>query len=484
MRRRTRTAIAFSCAAALAASLGWAPATSASSAQLTVMQDDGLLLRSGGEDREQALDEFDALGADVVKVLVYWREVAPRGSRKPNFDATDPAAYDWGTYDAIVRGIVARGMRPFLALGNRAPNWARARRTDHDGTYRPDASEFELFARAAGTRYSGSYSGLPRVDIWSIWNEPNLTAWLAPQRSRSGTPLSPSIYRRLYLAGWRGLRDSGHAADTILLGELMPLGARGRGKVPPLQFLREMACLDSRYRPFRGRAARARGCSGRVGRIPTSGVAYHPYTPRGGPRARPRANEASIGTLGRVTRVADGIARRGRLSSRVPLWITEYGFQTDPPDPFQYPIGRVPGYMDVSEWLAFRNGRVASHAQYTLRDSPVGRGSIFRRYAGFQMGLRFSSGRPKPGIYAAFRTPFFVRLLSRNRVEVFGGLRTASGGSASIASRSGRGSYRPLGAPGLNSSGYFRAVLRAPGAARRTYRLQIGGFTRTKRATR
>ncbi|HEX2233114.1 MAG TPA: hypothetical protein VHG69_07095 [Thermoleophilaceae bacterium] len=483
MRRRTRTAIACTCAAALAASFGWAPASMASSGQLTVMQDDGLVVHSGDEARERTLDEFDALGADIVKVQVYWREIAPGGSRKPNFDATNPDAYSWGAYDAAVRGIVARGMRPFLVLGNRAPSWARARRTHHDGTYRPDASEFELFSRAAGTRYSGSHGGLPRVELWSIWNEPNLSSWLAPQRSRGGTPLSPSIYRRLYLAGWRGLRDSGHSGDTILLGELMPLGARGRGKVPPLEFLREMACLDSRYRPFRGRAARVRGC-GSVGRIPTSGIAYHPYTPRGGPRARPRANEASIGSLGRITRVADAIARRGRLSSRVPVWITEYGFQTDPPDPFQYPIGRVPGFMDVSEWLAFRNRRVASYSQYTLRDDRPNPGSIFRRYAGFQMGLRFASGRPKPGVYAAFRMPFFVRLLSRNRVEVFGGLRTAGGGSASIASRRGRGSYRPLGQPGLNSSGYFRAVLRAPGAARRTYRLQIGDFTRTKRAAR
>jgi hypothetical protein len=483
MRRRTLTAIALFCAAVLAASFGWAPAASASRGQVTIMQDDGLLLRSTAATREQALDEFRALGADIVKVQVYWQEIAPGGSRKPSFDATDPAAYSWGEYDAIVRGAVARGMRPYLVLGNRAPNWARAKRTRHNGTYRPSASEFELFSRAAGTRYSGSYGGLPRVDIWSMWNEPNLFSWLAPQRSRNGTPLSPSIYRNLYMAGWRGLRDSGHAADTILLGELMPLGAGARNRVPPLEFLREMACLSPRYRPYRGRAARRRGC-GNVGRIPTSGIAYHPYTPRGGPRKTPRAGEASIGTLGRIGRVTDAIARRGRLPSRLRVWVTEFGFQTNPPDPFQYPIGRVPGFMDVSEWLAFRNSRVASYSQYTLRDDRPNRGSIFRRYAGFQMGLRFASGRPKPGVYAAFRMPVFVRLLSRNRVEIFGGLRTASGGAASIASRRGRGSYRPLGQPALNSSGYFRAVFRSSGAARRTYRVQIGDFARTKRASR
>jgi hypothetical protein len=483
MRRRILTPIACTCAVVLAALLGGAAAASASSGQLTIMQDDGLLFRSSAEARERALDEFDALGTDVVKVQVYWNEIAPGGRRKPSFDATDPANYRWGEYDAIVRGTLARGMRPYLVLGNRAPDWARAKRTRHNGTYRPSAAELELFSRAAGTRYSGSYGGLPRVDIWSIWNEPNLSSWLGPQRRSNGVPLSPSIYRGLYLAGWRGLRDSGHAGDTILLGELMPLGARGRNKVPPLEFLREMACLNSSYRPYRGRAARLRGC-GRVGRIPTSGIAYHPYTPRGGPRAQPRANEASIGTLGRISRVTDALARRAKLPGRLPVWVTEYGFQTNPPDPFQYPIGRVPGFMDVSEWLTFRNSRVASYSQYTLKDDRPNRGSIFRRYAGFQMGLRFASGRPKRGVYAAFRMPAFVRVLSGNRVEVFGGLRTVSGGTAAVASRSGRGSYRPLGQPGLNSAGYFRTVLRVPGAARRTYRITIGDFTRTKRPTR
>ena len=484
MRLRANTVIVLACAAVPAAFLGLAPAATASTTQPTIMQDDGLLLRSSGETRERTLDEFDALGADVVKVQVYWQEIAPGGSRKPDFDATDPSNYRWGEYDAIVRGTLARGMRPYLVLGNRAPDWARAKRTAHNGTYRPNAAELELFARAAGTRYSGSYGGLPRVDLWAIWNEPNLFSWLAPQRSRSGVPLSPSIYRALYLAGWRGLSDTGHAGDTILLGELMPLGARSRNRVPPLEFLREMACLSSRYRPYRGRAARRRGCSGGVGRIPTSGIAYHPYTPRGGPRVGVRRNEASIGSLGRITRVTDAIARRGRLRGGLPVWVTEFGFQTNPPDPFQHPIGRVPGFMDVSEWLAFRNPRVASYSQYTLRDDRPNRGSIFRRYAGFQMGLRFANGRQKPGVYAAFRMPVFVRLLSRNRVEVFGGLRTMSGGTASISSRIGGGSYRPLGEAPLNAAGYFRTVLTASRADRRTFRVEIGGFSRTKRAAR
>jgi hypothetical protein len=318
------------------------------------------------------------------------------------------------------------------------------------------------------------------VDIWSIWNEPNLFGWLLPQRRR-GVALSPSIYRGLYLAGYRGLRDSGHGDDTILLGELMPLGAGSPRKVPPLEFLREMACLDRRYRPYRGRAARKRGC-GKVHRIPTSGLAYHPYTPRGGVRALAKRDEATISTLGRLTRVLDALAGRGKLPRRLPVWITEYGFQTDPPDPFQYPIRRVPGLMDESEWIAFRNRRVRSYSQYLIRDEPPRRSSSnFYRHSSFQLGLRFANGRAKPGVYEAFRMPGFARLLAGGRVEVFGGLRSASGGSARIESRVRGGRYRSLGLAPLNGAGYFRKVLRVSSAAERKYRITIAGRSRVKR---
>jgi hypothetical protein len=419
-----------------------------------------------------------------VKVQVYWNEIAPGGNTKPaGFDATNPAGYDWSNYDEIVRGAVARGMQPYLVLGNRAPRWA-SKQGGQQGTYRPSAKELALFSQAAGTRYSGSYGGLPRVTIWSIWNEPNLSSWLGPQRAKGGTPLSPSIYRNLYLAGHKGLVASGHGSDRILLGELAPRG-RGSSKVPPLTFLREVACLSSSYRPYRGPAAKARGCPSKLGRIPTSGIAYHPYTPsQGGPRARIRSDEASIATLSRISRVADRIARRGRISRGTRIWVSEFGFQTNPPDPFQNSIKKVPGYMDESEWRSFRNGRVASYSQYTLRDDRLNSGGVFTRYAGFQMGLRFSSGTPKPGVYSAFRLPAFVRLLSGNRVELFGGLRTSPGAQATISSRRSGGKYTVLARAKLNSAAYFHVVRKVSSASKRKYKIQIGSFSRTKSPAR
>jgi hypothetical protein len=450
--KRLTIAIAMLVAAALAA-----PAADASSRQLTIMQDDAHLRAAP----DATLDEFAALGIDIVKLNLYWDEVAPKGRRKPaGFDGADPGAYSWGSYEHIVNSILARGMKPFLSLGGRAPDWASGRK-GRRGTYRPSAKQFRLFAEAAGRKFPG-------VRIWSIWNEPNLYSWLSPQRM-NGTPQSPSIYRGLYLAGHRGLDASGHRDDTILLGELMPRGGTDSRKVPPLAFLREMACLDSNYRQYRGRAAKRRRCR-EVGRIPTSGLAYHPYTLAGGPAVREAVDDAAIGQLTRVRKTLDALARRGKLPRRLPIWITEFGYQTKPPDRFATPLGRAPGLMDLSEWIAYRNRRVATYAQYTLRDNPA-----------WQSGLRFASGRAKPGVYEAFRMPLFVRSLGGSAVEVFGGLRSASGGSATVQSKPPGGRYRSRGSIPVNEAGYFRRILRVRNGFRHKFKVTVNGRSRITR---
>src|SRR6201989_2225825 len=77
--------------AALAAG---APAASASPTQLSIVQDEGRLLHQGPAGQPQALDEIKSLGADVVKVTVNWRSLAPSGSHKASgFVGDDPAQY-------------------------------------------------------------------------------------------------------------------------------------------------------------------------------------------------------------------------------------------------------------------------------------------------------------------------------------------------------------------------------------------------------
>jgi hypothetical protein len=462
--QRLTIAIAMLVAAAIAA-----PAANASSRQLLIMQDDAQVRNAPSA----TLSEFAALGADVVKVNLYWDEVAPKGRSKPaGFDGANPASYAWGSYDTAIQAILAQGLRPYISLGGHAPAWA-TRRGGRPGTNRPSAKEFRLFAQAAGQHY-------PEVDIWSIWNEPNLYSWLSPQRSK-GTPLSPSIYRGLYMAGHRGLSDSGHTdpTTTFLIGELMPRAGSSPKKVRPLEFLREMACLDSRYRQIRGSAAKKRNCR-KVGRFPVDGLAYHPYTPPDGPHVAEGRDDAAIGQLARVRSTLDALAARGKLPRRLPIWITEFGYQTNPPDRiFGSKLAKAAAFMDESEWIAFRNPRVATYSQYTLYDDPPRPGSGPLTWSSWQAGLYFIDGRKKPKVYAAFQRPLYLRPLSGGRIEIFGGSRNG-GGTAQIESKAPGGSYRSLGSAQVNQAGYFRRVFKVSGAARRKYRVTLDGISRVK----
>jgi len=446
-----------------------APAAAASGGQLLIMQDNARILGQP----DATASEFRSLGADVVKLQLLWGDVAPGGRRKPEgFDGSDPSAYHWGSYPGAVNAILAAGMRPYISLGGQAPKWA-TRGGGRAGTARPNADEFRQFAQAAGRQFSN-------VHIWSMWNEANLYSWLSPQR-KNGVPQAPSIYRKLYLAGHAGLSDTGHGGDRILLGELMPRGGNSPKKIRPLAFLRELVCLDGDYRQYRGRAAKLRGC-GKVGQIPTSGLAYHPYTLPSGPRHSELRDDASIGQLDRVVRTLDTLGRRGKLPRKLPLWITEFGYQTQPPDPvFGVGLKRAAGFMDVSEWIAFRNPRVASYAQYTLFDeAPRTGGRLFARWATWQSGLRFHDGRAKPRVYEAFRMPFLVRSLGSNAVELFGGGRGASG-VARVEAKLPKRRYRVVASPSVNEAGYFRQLLPLKQAYRRTFRVTLGGITRTTR---
>jgi hypothetical protein len=465
--------------------LATAPA-SGSTSQVTIMQDDAQLVVVKDKHRAKVLNDMKSLGADVIKVRVTWRDVAPgpRKKKKPHgFKGDNPKEYPsshWNQYDAVVNAIVARGMRPFLVIGGPAPRWASGR----NSVDRPKAGELKRFAHALGTRYSGSFirgsAALPRVDIWSVWNEPNLVSWLSPQYSGNRLE-APRIYRGLVNAAHAGLAASGHAGDEFLIGELLPFTRSGqeRFRIRPLPFLRELGCVDSHYHPYSGSAAKKHGCD-HFKPVPATGFAYHPYTLAGGPDVpTPNGDEATIADLGRVLGALDRLGNANRFQAhRMPIWISEFGFQTTPPDPYATPIKKVPGFLGQSEWLAYRNPRVASYAQYPLWDDPVTGGG-----AGFQSGLRTHKGKKKPGVYDAFRVPLFVQRRSSSVVEVFGGVRSGKAGQkVTIESRLGNGKFKALfgGNVALNSEGYFDRVLTVSSAAKRKYRFRFpGGKSRT-----
>lgn len=482
---RVRALVALVVLLIAGAALLRAGAASANPTQLTIMQDDTRLVYGSPAERLKRLHELKALGADIVKVRMSWSFVAPstNSRRKPHFDATNPSSYPahrWAPFDDLDRQATSVGLRVYMELGGSAPRWASHGGAKGVNIVRPNAGEFAKFVKAVGRRYSGSFIGLPRVSLWSVWNEPNLISWLAPQYGRGNVPVSPGIYRSLIYAADDGLRASGHGGDQLLIGELLPFarsGITGNIKVRPLAFLRELACVDAHYRPYRGRAASARGCQ-HFRPLPGTGVSYHPYTLAGGPNvSTPNPDDASIANLGRVTRTLDTLGRAGRLQTRhMLLWLTEFGFQTNPPDQYETPLRRVPGFLGEAEWLAFHNPRVVSYSQYPLIDDPS---SSHNNFSGFHSGLRFSSGRAKPGVYQAFKTPFYVHYLSGNLVEIFGGVRGGARGAAvTIESEPGRhGHFTTLAKLTLGAHGYFDHYFHLSGARNRRYRFKSLGRT-------
>jgi hypothetical protein len=437
-------------------------AASANSSQPTMLQDDAQIVHGSQAQRDRRLDELKSLGVEIVKVRLSWKLIAPDGNRKPaGFNGADPNAYPagrWGPYDAVVSGAEARGLRVYFQLGGSAPEWATPGKKKSQ-VYRPSAAEFRAFVQAVGARY-------PSVSLFSVWNEPNLVNWLAPQKD------APEIYRKLVYAAADGLAASGeHSGDELLIGELLPyVGTGRRGRTRPIAFLREFACVDKRYRPYRGKAAKSRGCA-KFKRIPGTGLAYHPYTLGGGPNVKVRnPDDAAIGQLSRVTKALDRIGSRGRVATRrMPLWITEFGFQSSPPDRFATPLRKIPGFMAQSEWIAFHNSRVRSYSQYPLVDD--------RALGGFQSGLRFARGskKAKPKVYKAFQHTIYVRGSGSSRAVVFGCERVATSGTVTIEARRGsKGKWRRVGSASVNSLGYFKRTVKVKGAAKSQFRYRYG----------
>jgi hypothetical protein len=473
---------------ALALTISALPAAAqASSSQLALFQDDRQLIHGGPHVRDTRLDELKALGVDVVKVQLTWARVAPARRAKPHgFKGWDLSTYPNGAfapYDELVRAAQARGMRVLMALGPPAPGWATAQRGDAAGVWHPSAREFGRFALAVGVRYDGTRVDeqgrrLPRVGMWSIWNEPNHPQFLLPLSSEtSGIPIAPRIYRGLVRYGVDGLRRAGHSGSTILFGELLPIGhsrAGARRTIKPILFLRELFCLDRAWRPYRGRAARARGCQGFRRISGVTGFAYHPYTRPDGPRGpEPTTDDATIRSIDRVTAALDRAADRGRLWRRgLRVWNTEFGYQSDPPDPFQTRMARIPGFLNEAEWISYGNGRIASWSQYGLVDDPL-TNDPHDRYGLFQAALRFGDGRVKHSVYEAYRSPLLVRVRSRGVVEVWGAARPARWGSRVEIQQRLRGtrSYRTLRTITLaNPRGYFRQRIRISRPERRLFR--------------
>jgi hypothetical protein len=427
---------------AIAGLLALAPAASASPTQESTFQDDDRLLAAPSAEVARTLDTLRGLGVDRVRVRLTWRAVAPSPDRdaRPGFDAADHTAYPagaWDRYDTLLRLATERGLAINLDVAGPAPDWATGtpERPDIDETYEPSAMEFGQFVRAAGARY-------PAVDTWALWNEPNHPGWLTPQWTRDGrawVESSPRQYRALVDAGWQALQETGHARHTILVGETAPKGTQQRGltrALTPARFLRALYCLDDTLQFLRGGGAQRRGCpaqpdpgafvAAHPGLFGAGGYAHHPYETAFAPTTPPRDPEHfTIANLTRLSALLGRIRARYGVPRAVPLHLTEFGYQTAPPDRLGVSFARQAAYLAQAEYLAYRDRQVRTLSQFLLVDDgdPVDRT--------FQSGLMLADGTAKPA-FDAYTMPVVLprTTVARGaRLRVWGFVRAAANGT-------------------------------------------------------
>jgi hypothetical protein len=470
-----------------------------------MFQDDQLLIDSSTATVTRTLSELQALGVDRLRLTILWSAIAPDPDQPippAGFDAARPAAYParaWAPYDRIVTLARARGIGVDFDLTAPGPRWAMrpaaplAAQANH---FEPSAADFGQFVLAVGRRYSGTYvvpgasSPLPRVDYWSIWNEPNKPGWLAPQWTGAGgraTIEAARLYRGYVDAATSSLARSGHAKDTILVGELAPEGDERPGEaspVPPIPFLKALYCVGGGYQPLRGAAAGRLGCpasgsprrfvAAHPGLFTATGFADHPYSFFLAPAAQMSdSNFVPLADLGRLEQGLDRIFASYAVARRLPIYLTEYGYETNPPNPFR---GVRPAtqaqYLDEAEYLAWLDPRVTTLSQFLLRDSAPNRayqrGSV-GYWSTFQTGLEYQDGRPKPSL-AAYRLPVFVPAPAFRRgiaVVVWAMLRLAPNATAQRALvqwRPRQGAFRTLAVGRTRSAdGVMVVSVRPPG---------------------
>jgi hypothetical protein len=441
---RRGTAIALGAAVALggAATL---PATAlASHSQASIIEDFNDL-----SDPVGTLTQFRDLGANTVRVILPWQAIAPSpfATKKPNFNATDPNAYpagNWAPFDTVINTAQRLGLTVDLTVAGGAPRWAEASAAPKSKSvnnnyvaWKPNAAAYGQFMQAVGKRYSGTFvpagqsAALPRVHFWAIFNEPNFGQDLGPQATNDSTYFNaPIMYRQLVNSGWHALQASGHARDTILIGELAAKGALpgpypkktgglpgNYGQTRPLLFIRNLYCVDRSFHYLRGAAARATGCpttaagsrrfrAQNPGLFSATGFADHPYDGGQSPvsRAGNKVDYATFVDFGNLMYTLDRSNRAYGSRKRYPIYNTEYGEITNPPNGKGYPSPAVAAtYINWAEYLSWKSGRIASYMQYLLKDPPPNAGV----YSGFASGLQFYNGKQK-ATWPAYQMPVYM----------------------------------------------------------------------------
>jgi hypothetical protein len=242
------------------------------------------------------LQAVRATGATLVRSDALWE------ATEPHAPDAGRHRYDWAFDDAIAGALAAHGLTWLPILDYSAP-WAQSIPGQDHSPPRGDA-DYAAYAAAFARRYGADgdfWRAHPQltpapVATVEIWNEPDSGQFWTPAPS-------PAAYATLYLEA-RSAIDAVDPRIRVIVGGLTDAPA----------FLPAMVQAQPALR-------------GHV-----DGVAIHPYGTPATVLANVRAARATLGAL--------------EMGS-VPLYVTEFGWTTDPPGALDYvAAGRRPAEIE------------------------------------------------------------------------------------------------------------------------------------------
>ena len=306
MRRIVRLVIALSVIALAATAAVATPASFAAQRMWVGFHDDPSFRWSS--ERQALVARSAENNATIIRLLVQWNVVA---KTRPG-NAADPfdPAYEFDDIDEAVRAAQQSDQEVILTLSG-TPRWANGGKTPNVMPTR--VADFTDFARAIASRYSGRFMGYPFVRFWSIWNEPNLQGFLAPQFNAQGKSVAPANYAKLAAAGYTGVK-AGNPQAKVAIGETSARGSDKPNGLRPTHTPGKFAELVAKANP----------------RLKFDAWSHHPYpsVPSLRPSQVVKWPNVSLATLPRF----DASLKTWFKRKSVPIWITEYGHQTKPED--------------------------------------------------------------------------------------------------------------------------------------------------------
>jgi Glycosyl hydrolase catalytic core len=334
---------------------------------------------------DKAFQTLKNLRAQIIRVDLNWGGIVAK-KKRPEFPS-DPAdrAYNWDIYDRLLLNAKKNKIQVLFTIYG-TPRWANGKKKGLNRAPR-QMLFLKQFAFAAAKRYSGTFKRddgtvLPGVRKWLAWNEPNNPIFLAPQwakvNARRFVPVAAKNYARMCATVWSGVHLTHLRGEVVACGATDPRGNNSprsrRPSISPLAFLAALKKYGLRKGNF-------------------DAYAHHPYASYPGetPATKPKAKTGVV----TLANIGDLTGLLTRLFGNKKLWITEYGYQTRPPDrTFGVTWAKQAKYLTQAYRMARKNPRITMMLWFLIRDEG--------RLSGWQSGFFTAGGKRKPS-YNAFR---------------------------------------------------------------------------------